>query len=408
MNLNKSLPFFATVLLGFSVFGSGFALYEPSAAAHALGGATVGKAVDASANFINPATLDDLTNVTITVGFVTEHPRCKVNVNGVRDERLDAGLFWLPHFMLAVPLPYGFTLGLGGDAEYGLGTKYDHGWSMEWSTRETTVQGYVLTPNLSYAITDDWSVGAGLRWLYFDFEQYSAFPLFGGSQNRLKGNNGFEDIGWQVGTRYKILDNLSVGLVYKAEIDATIKGKCTYDPQLSPYLKNGDAHAKMKLPQSVTGGVNWDITDTVHLGAAVSWTEWSTFDTLIFNLPKCAVLPTGQKPVGLYWHDTWRFAIAPSWDFLDDWTFMLSYIYDMDSTDSHQTSAMLPPADRHILGGGFRWRATDNLELTLSYTCIFMAGGDMMTKSPYTGANYRLHSHDGFCHAGGFSVTYKF
>lgn len=416
MNLNKSLPFFATVLLGFSVFGSGFALYEPSAAAHALGGATVGKAVDASANFINPATLDDLTNITLTVGFVTEHPRCKVNVNGARDERLDAGLFWLPHFMLSVPLPYGFTLGLGGDAEYGLGTKYDHGWSMEWSTRETTVQGYVLTPNLSYAITDDWSVGVGLRWLYFDFEQYSKLPgMVGGSENRLKGDNGFKDVGWQIGTRYKILDNLSVGLVYKSQIDTTIKGKCTFDPDriVNPMTGtatpgvSGDAHAKLRLPQSITGGINWDVTDTVHLGTAVSWTEWSTIDTLMFNLP------TGPSPVGLHWHDTWRFAVGGAWDFVDDWTFMLSYIYDMDSTDEHQTSAMLPPADRHILGGGFRWRVTDNLELTLSYTCIFMAGGDMYTAGKYPSPilpydEYHLHSHDGFCHAGGFSVTYKF
>ncbi len=403
MNWKKSLPLLGVGLLGFTSFGSGFALYEPSAAAHALGGATVGKAVDASANFINPATLDDLTNITITVGFVTEHPRCKVQVDGGKDERVDAGLFWLPHFMISVPLPYGFTFGLGGDAEYGLGTKYDHGWSMEWSTHDTTVQGYVLTPNLSYAITDDWSVGVGLRWLYFDFEQYSS-PMQGlpmpSTENRLKGDNGFKDFGWQIGTRYKILDNLSVGLVYKSQIDTKINGKCTFDPD---YIGgSGDAHAKLKLPQSITGGVNWDITDKWHLGAAVSWTEWSTIDTLTFNLP------TGQKPVGLHWHDTWRFALGGAWDFVDDWTFMLSYIYDMDCTDEHQTSAMLPPADRHILGGGFRWRATDNLEFTLSYTCIFMAGGDMYTVRKETGALYHLHSHDGFCHAGGFSVTYKF
>ena len=43
-------------------FSAGFALYEGSARGNALGGSVVGKAVDASANFYNPATLSDLTN----------------------------------------------------------------------------------------------------------------------------------------------------------------------------------------------------------------------------------------------------------------------------------------------------------------------------------------------------------
>ena len=64
-----------------SVFGSGFGLYQPSTISHAMGGALVGKAMDASANFNNPATLTDLTNIQVTVGFVTEHPRGRVDAH---------------------------------------------------------------------------------------------------------------------------------------------------------------------------------------------------------------------------------------------------------------------------------------------------------------------------------------
>lgn len=407
MRLKNALSVVVALFAGFSVFGSGFALYEPSAVSHAMGGALVGKAMDASANFNNPATLSDLTNVNVTIGFVTEHPRCKVRVNGGAEEKLDPGPFILPHFMASVPLPWGFTFGLGGDAEYGLGTKYGSNWSMNWSTTETTVQGYVLTPNLSYAVTEDWSVGAGLRWLYFDFEQYSMLPIpgLGGVRNRLKGDNGFDSVGWQIGTRYRILDNLSVGAAYKSQIDTTIKGRCSFDRDIPPYgMESGAADADLRLPQSVTGGFNWDITDTVHFGAALSWTEWSTIDTLMFNLP------AGPKPVELNWHDTWRTSVGTAWDFAEDWTFMISYVFDMDCTDEHQKSAMLPPADRHILGGGLTWRIWGGLECTLSYACIFMAGGEMsMPGSPLVGGGtYDLKSSDGFCHAAGFSVTYRF
>lgn len=420
--------------------GSGFALYQPSAVSHAMGGALVGKAMDASANFNNPATLTDLTNITVSVGFVTEHPRGRVRIrrNGqsMGEHGMEPGLFWLPHFQTSIPLPFDFTFGLGISPEYGLGTKFSDGWVMNWSTQETTIESLVVNPNLAYKITDKWSVGAGLRWLFFSFEQYAApwaaqdGKNYGQLENHLKGDNSWRDIGWQVGTKYDILDNLSVGLVYKSEIDVEVEGDTTtrvrsYDYSTIPaYLHgtpyeqvyrtqirqqvdgkaralSGDADCDLTLPQSIVGGVNWDVTDDWHVGAAVSWTQWSVIDTLPFSLNGNA------NPRRLGWEDTWRVSGGAAYDFLTDWTAMLSYVYDMDSTSSDQTSAMLPRADRHIASAGLTWRAWRGLEFTLSYSCIFMHG-KMMETTDARGDTWRMSTSRGFCHACGFSVTYRF
>ena len=218
-----------------TAYGSGFALYQPSAVSHAMGGALVGKAMDASANFVNPATLTDLTNIQITVGFVTEHPRGRVDVsrNDLQESRytMDPGMFFLPHLQLAVPLPAGFSFGFGVQPDYGLGTAYDDSWAMNFSATDTQIQSIVLTPNIAYKITDDWSIAAGLRWIYFEFEQYSLpqVPVngveLGRFGNRLRGDNGMKDFGWQVGTKYDVTDTFSVGLVYKSWIDVGVDGK---------------------------------------------------------------------------------------------------------------------------------------------------------------------------------------
>ena len=409
MRLKIALSVVAALFAGFSVFGSGFALYEPSVVSHAMGGALVGKAMDASANFNNPATLTDLTNIWVSAGFVTEHPRAAMRVakdgRGVgRDENVDAGLFWLPHFQLAVPLPFGFTFGLAGDAEYGLGTEYDDNAPTAWSCTETTVQGYVLNPNLAYRITDKWSIGAGLRWLYFDFEQYKNL---GALKYHLYGNNRCESFGWQVGTKYDILDNLSVGVVYKSPINANVRGETDASPSVpqaagtARALTDG-ADCGMTLPQSVTAGINWDVVQTWHLGLATSWSEWSEFDTLVFN-----VKPV-RNDVSLDWNDTWRASIGSAWDFYRDWTWMISYTFDMDCALSNdQQSAMLPPAHRNILATGFVWNCWKNLDLAVSYSCIFMDGGSMdMTDTD--GSRWHMETVRGFCHAAGFSVTYRF
>ena len=409
MRLRNTLLVVVALFAGISAFGSGFALYEPSVISHAMGGALVGKAMDASANFNNPATLTDLTNIWVTVGFVTEHPRAAVRVakNGRglgRDENVDAGLFWLPHFQLVVPLPWGFTFGLAGDAEYGLGTEYDDNAPTAWNCTETTVQGYVLNPNLAYKITDKWSVGAGLRWLYFDFEQYKNLGVM---RYHLYGNNRCESFGWQAGTKYDILDNLSVGVVYKSPINANIRGETDASPVVpaaagTARAMTDGADCGMTLPQSVTAGINWDVVKTWHLGFATSWSQWSEFDTLVFN-----VKPR-KSDVYLDWNDTWRASIGSAWDFYKDWTWMISYTFDMDCClNKDQSSAMLPPAHRNILATGFVWNCWKNLDRAISYACIFMDGGSMDTTG-LDGSSWHMETVRGFCHAAGFSITYRF
>ena len=460
MKIRNSLIVVAVVMAAASSYGSGFALYQPSAVSHAMGGALLGKAMDASANFNNLATLTDLTNLQFTVGFITEHPRGRVDVGKygsvIRELSMDPGMFVLPHFQLAVPLPAGFSFGFGMEPDYGLGTAYDDTWPMAFCATDTKIQSLVLTPNIAYKITDDWSIGVGLRWAYFEFEQYSMPQVvqngveLGSFSNRLRGDNGFRDFGWQIGTKYDITDTFSVGAIYKSWIDVGVEGKtsnnvrswnekgvsdmaraATYQklqengvpPSMIPAIseryistadatirksvtaaslaRTGYAGADITLPQSIGVGFNWDITPDWHLGGMISWTQWSKYDSLHFNLQG------GDKEIPLNWNDTWRGSLGVCWDFVEDWRWMASYTYDMDSTSPTQTSVMLPPADRHILATGFTWNCWAGLELALSYACIFMEGGSMSTTDSL-GDRYYLSTCYGFCHAGGFSITYRF
>ena len=69
MRLKNALSVVVALFVGFSVFGSGFALYEPSAVSHAMGGALLGRAMDASANVNNLATLRHAGGFSVTYRF---------------------------------------------------------------------------------------------------------------------------------------------------------------------------------------------------------------------------------------------------------------------------------------------------------------------------------------------------
>ena len=399
--MKKLLAMTMAALTATAAFASGFGLYEPTA---------IGTG---SANTINPATLDDITNLTVQVGFVTEHPRGRISIS--RDGRrykcspMDPGFFVLPHFQVVAPALWGFTFGLGVTPEYGLGTRYSHDSLMTWSSKQTTIEGFVINPNVSYRITDDWSIGAGARLLYFDFEQYSypmaylsdVNPQYGYIRNHLHGNNGLSSCGWQIGTRYKVLDNLSVGAVYKSKIDTRVKGHSNL--RMPGYVLGGAAAANLDIPQSIAAGINWDITSDWHLGAMVSWTDWSSLDTLLFHLPASQ----GNKNIKLNWHDSWRVGIAPSWDFAKDWTAVVSYVYDTNVCAYDQQSTMLPPGDRQIVGGGISWRITQNLQLDVTYALVIM-DAKSMHMSDALGRNYRMECRHGLSNAGGCTLTYRF
>jgi long-chain fatty acid transport protein len=372
----------------------------------------LGKGLDGSANSINPATLDDITNITVQVGFITEHPRGRIKIakNGLMhtSKPMDPGFFVLPHFQVVAPALWGFTFGLGVTPDYGLGTRYSSGSLMTWSSKETTIEGFVINPNVSYRITDDWSIGLGARLLYFDFEQYS-FPMSylpandprHGIRNHLHGNNGLSSCGWQIGTRYKILDNLSVGAVYKSKIDTRVKGHSNLSTPVG--ILGGAASANLDIPQSIAAGVNWDITSDWHLGAMVSWTDWSELDRIEFKLPPSQ----GDKTTKLRWKDSWRVGIAPSWDFAKDWTAVVSYVYDSNVCASDQASTMLPPGDRQIVSGGLSWRLTQNLQIDATYGIVVMGCKSMHMTDPL-GNSYRLECHRGLSHAAGCTLTYRF
>lgn len=463
----KKLMVILAATSALSAFAGGFALNQASAKATAMGGAVVGKAVDGSAVFYNPATMSDLKSTTITVGTIVEKPYADVSVNGVAQGHMDPGWFLLPHAYLVQPIgESGFTFGMGIAPEFGIGSKYRNDWDLNWNTTKTTVEGLSISPNIAYEITDDWSVAAGFRLLYVSFEQHqcpyvynSGLPL-AQANARLKGDNNWSDWGWEVSTRYKILDNLSVGAMYRSYVDTRVRGKLRtrarsvnaqnidrladgavvqavgglenyqqmmmYAPAQLGAIKaqavqsiqqqlasgvaanNGDAGANVRLPQSVSVGINWDATETVHLGYTMMWTGWNDLEELNFKLPN-----NGHKDTHLGWRDTFRFGVGGAWDFAEDWTWMASYVYDMDpsSEDPNQGSTMLPAGNRHMACTGLAYTWGD-LEIAAVYGIVFMKGENQKywdADNGMTEANSQTFStHAGYSHQAGVTLTYRF
>ena len=380
----------AGIIAGNGAKAAGFGIYEATARGNVYGGALVGKTGDASANYFNPANLTDSTNVSIVAGATLINPFCDVYVDGKSQQKMNPGWFAAPTFFMSVPLPWDFAFGWGNYTEFGLGTKYGRHWDLAGDTLETTMKQFTFNPNLAWKPLDWWSVGAGIRMSYIQFENFKephngeafyydamhiTLPQYANAyklKSHLKGDSW--DWGWNIGTSFRIATNLSAGVVYRSRIRHNIKGdfnlRGNVNTPAGVLRQHEDLHAgaKLALPQSVTFGANWDATSDLRFGTAVTWTEWSSVETIRFRIPKYGYSE------GLKWKNAWRFGFGAEYDLTKWFAVRTGYTYDRDPCNNGTT--MLPAGDRHIFGLGGGFKLADNIRLDLGYNFIMMEDSD--------------------------------
>lgn len=399
----------------FNANGAGFGLYEASARGLGMGNGLVGSTKDASANYYNPANLTELTNVSVMVGMTLINPFCDVKVDGKQQAKMDAGWFPPPHAYIAAPILKDLVLGFGTYCEYGLGTKYDNNWALRSDTTETEIQQFTFNPNISYKITEDWSVAVGARMSYLTFENYKT-PLDIGSlgyvRTHLKGDD--FNCGYELATQYKVTDDLSLGLVYRSRINHRIEGDVEADHSGTYGVaapRDGNASAKLVLPSSLTMGANYDFTERFRSGVSLTWTEWSTIDHIDFRLTKNYLGQDTSYTEELNWRNAWRTGFGFEYDFTEWFTGRIGYTYDMDPANKNKGTTMLPSGDRHIVGFGASYKFLDNWRVDLGYSFIIMESETRMVHAGNAATgykNYRFQCDNSYSHLASVSLSYSF
>lgn len=424
--MKKQLVILSSVVVLESAFGAGFGLYEASARGNAMGGAIVGSTRDASAVYYNPANMTETTNVSVMVGATMVWLYSDVTVDGRGQQDMNPGLFCIPNFYITAPVWGDLHFGLGVYCEDGLGTKYGDRWALAGDTVETTMEQFTLNPNLAYRITDWWSVAGGLKMSYIYFYN-KKHPYWGAPGYDLDSELEGDDIsmGYNFGTTFRLMDSreygrLALGIVYRSQIKHDIKGDFDINGRVPhplygaiPYYASGadahsDASAKLKLPQSLTAGLNWDSPgDRWHVGLATTWTQWSSVDTIAFKIP--ARKPTGESSsynLPLEWDDVWRFSVGVEYGVSKDLSLRCGYVYDMDPSSEYRGTTMLPGGDRHIIGLGVGYNIWKTLRLDIGYNLVMMDPGERYIA--VNGVRHEFGTDNAYSHMLSASLSYAF
>jgi len=420
----------SVVCVGLNVLGAGFGLYEMDAKSTAMGGNVVGKPMGPSAVYYNPAGMSCLTGTCVYVGTTMLYPPIPYRTwgGGYRetDGRIDPGAFVFPTAFITHQLPWDLTVGLGLYADFGLGSKYDQDWALRYDSIQTDFQGYTANPALAYEITDDWSVAAGLRVTYVTYQTSMirdlnlrnylgpGYPNLGYNTMNLDANNG-RNLAWgfNLGTRYELTDDISLGLMYRSPLRTKLQGDVSWS---GPAVGGSHVNATdetLNLPQQLTAGFNWDrfCVEDLHFGMSVSWIGWSCLDRVSFGTYNPVYGQVIKEDMDLNWRDTVRAGLGFGYDLTENWEALMGYVFDKDpSSDSvGNAHTMLPPGDRHVLSFGGAWHTTDRRwEISFVYAPIIMQHSCAAYRAEYGDAIRYMDTTASCTHCVCLGLNYNF
>jgi long-chain fatty acid transport protein len=235
------------------------------------------------------------------------------------------------------------------NAPFGLTTKPDNmAWAGAHLAQTSKVTSINMTPSVSYQVTPQIAVGAGLQLQYTDIKHLNT-ALYQAEADDF-------GVGATAGINITPFRGTSVGLGYRSRISHEFEGK--FNPGI-PFPLD----ASFDLPDKVTVSLRQELTAATRLLASVEWTNWSV-------LQKVPVF-VGGAPLGeilFNWEDGWSYSLGGEYDVTPRLTLRAGVNYE-ESPIQDATSRLiqLPDSDRIWFGLGASYKWSEMTTLNVSY-----------------------------------------
>lgn len=425
--VDSGLRVAAAALVGLwagSVHAAGFQLLEQNASG--IGNAYAGSAAiaeNASTIFYNPAGMTYLPGVNVSAGVSAVRPSFKFSndgstgpggMPGVGSNGGDAGSWgFVPNAYLSWQLSPRWFAGLGVGAPFGLMTEYDDDWVGRYHSRKFEIRSVNVNPSLAFKLTDRLSIGAGANWMYLDAEYSRAAPFivpglgFLGDADATVDVNG-DGWGWNAGLMYQLTSSTRIGLSYRSRVKIDVDGDTTVTPPVGGIPQLGaDARASVRLPDTAILSVVHDLSPRWQLLADVSWTGWSSIQSLDIENSGDPRIPNDN--LDLRFRDTWRVALGANYRVSERWTLKGGIAWDQSPIrNARYRPTSLPDKDRYWVSIGARYAVSPRTQIDIGYSHLFIRDTDIDNDTAAATKGIVRGSYDSQAHVVGIQLSHRF
>jgi long-chain fatty acid transport protein len=349
------------------------------------------------------------------------------------------GLNIVPAMSFVQPLSGQFeylTVGAMVSAPFGLKTEYDSDWVGRYHALDSDVKIIDLTLAASLDLTERFSVGLGLIYEHSDVTLSNAIdfgtgicanpqtqPLcfmpnpvtgpYGPQKNdgKVSVNGTDNSFGWIVGLNWRPIDSLSLGYAHRSEVDHEVRGTADFTvPGTAAFLTSTGAYvdtgagAKLTLPSTDTLSATWQVNERFALMAEGTKTDWHSLKEIRIEFDNPLQADSAED---YSWEDSWFYSLGAEFQLNDSFALRAGIARDESPISRAHRTPRMPDQDRNWYSVGATWSATENFDITASYSRIQLVDkpevGIVSSSGSYISGKY-----DGGADNYGISAQYRF
>lgn len=371
-----------------AALGSAFQLFEQNGAGvgdyHAGGAA---EADDASTEYYNPAGLVRIKDEQLVAGGVIIPVDVKfhgdvgnVSTNGDRQ----GGTFnIIPNMHYSAPLSERWVLGFGITTPFGLATDWPQVPPIEQAATRTKLQTININPNVAFAVTPWFSLGAGLDAQYgkADFDEISLNLI--DDENELSG----WAYGWNAGALLQWGEHTRAGVSYRSRITYHADGTSTYDVSAlaGGGSGSGSITSTLRLPSTTIFSVYQDLSEKLAVVASAYYTQWNVMNEIkLQNVPLPPVAGGNVTDLTLptNYRNTWNFAAGVHYWLDDKMMLKTGFGHDQTPTNNTDRDLRLPDEDRWAMAFGAHYQAWKPVAFDIGWTHFLVKNAPISNKGP--------------------------
>ncbi len=331
----------------------------------------------ADAAWTNPAGMTGLERDQIFAGFQAVIPKIEFDSStataGGRDGGNAGNTAFIPSFFYVNKVNDRTRLGLSVVAPQGGGVNYGDDFVGRYQTTRSELAAVALSPAIGYKVTDHFSIGAGISFIYTKFEQkiainQAALAGAGTPDGAVRFDNA-TDWGYQpfLGATWQLTDRALIGVVYRAKMDVNLDGNVNFRNLVIPKPGVNETKIKWDNPQTLEAGLKYQLSDKNHLFLNAGWQDWSEFSNNQLEFSGGTIGTLDRQ-----WDDTWHAGIAFAHLDQVDSGYSIGVSYDSSPVDNKHRTFDLPVDEAYKLSAAYFWKGAKSLDYSLGGTMYFV------------------------------------
>ncbi|MBB2493538.1 OmpP1/FadL family transporter [Aquipseudomonas ullengensis] len=310
------------------------------------------------------------------------------------------------------------SIGFGMYGNFGLALDYDDDWAGRYFTQESAIMGVSFQPTFAYQVTDDLSLGFGPRLMYGYFRtEVAVNNNVLGLGNADDGQLRYKDEDWGAGVNLGLLYNLNertkLGLAYTSKIDLEFEDSPELKDITNPLLNLAlnrvgidQLQLDMSVPQTALASLSYQLGSQWTLLGSVGWQDWSEFGKIGVEVDtNAAGTSTG---VDRQYKDTWHVSVGAQNQISRKLRWNMGVGYDSSAVEDDDRTVDNPMNEAWRLATGFNYELEEGLDLTMSYTLIWLGDMDVQQTKSRSGGSVSGEYANSALHVLGGGMIWRF